>query len=323
DEISNIRNTYSKSISVYENLLDLKDKSKDTNKLDIQFAESIKLLSQRNYSSAEAKLNSIDKQIKDEHAKIAAAFKIPENIPVKNSPPSTGSNTSTGTGTQKVETPVGTFMANIITGDLNNVKVVVDTASDSDCPRDCPILSVAEFAIRSNAIAAMNGPYSCPGEYPSCADKKYSFDTLMMNKNKVYFNSDNNIYSIVPAVIFSGNSARFVTKSLEWGRDTSVDAVIAAQPLLVLNGEIVYANDTESKRLIKSTRNFIGVTNNTVYFGVVHNVTTAEMAHTIKALGIQNALNLDGGGSINFWSNGRYLIGPARRLPFAILMVKR
>ncbi|PIV01360.1 hypothetical protein COS55_02195 [Candidatus Shapirobacteria bacterium CG03_land_8_20_14_0_80_40_19] len=28
----------------------------------------------------------------------------------------------------------------------------------------------------------------CPSTYPQCADKKNLFDTLLMNKNKVYFN---------------------------------------------------------------------------------------------------------------------------------------
>jgi len=52
------------------------------------------------------------------------------------------------------------------------------------------------------AYAGVNGGYFCPPEYPSCAGKTNSFDTLLMNKNKVYFNSDNNKFSVVPAVVF-------------------------------------------------------------------------------------------------------------------------
>jgi hypothetical protein len=50
--------------------------------------------------------------------------------------------------------------------------------------------------------AGINGVFFCPSTYPSCAGKTNSFDTLLMNKNKTYFNGTNNIYSTVPAVLF-------------------------------------------------------------------------------------------------------------------------
>jgi exopolysaccharide biosynthesis protein len=144
-----------------------------------------------------------------------------------------------------------------------------------------------------------------------------------MNKNKVYFNSENNVYSTVPAVIFSGNSARWVSQSLQWGRDTGVDSVIANQPLLLLNGNITYGGDDEIKRAGKGARAFIGSSGNTVYIGVVYNANVAEVARVLKTLGIQNALNLDSGGSTALMSNGRYLVGPGRALPFGILFVRK
>ena len=143
-----------------------------------------------------------------------------------------------------------------------------------------------------------------------------------MNKNKVYFNSDNNVYSTVPAVIFSGNSARFVTKSLEWGRDTSVDGVIANQPLLILNGQVVFGGDSDPKHLIKGNRGFVGTIGNTVYIGVVHNVTMTESAKALRALNLTNALNLDNGGSTALWYSG-YKVGPGRNIPNAVLFVKK
>ena len=143
-----------------------------------------------------------------------------------------------------------------------------------------------------------------------------------MNKDKTYFNSDNNVYSTVPAVIFSGNSAGFVTQSLQWGRDIGVDAVIASQPLLVLNNEIVFFGDGEAKRASRGSRSFIGATRNTVYIGVVRTATVAEVAKVVKTLGITNALNLDSGGSTALW-NGRYLAGPGRATPFGILLTRK
>jgi hypothetical protein len=144
-----------------------------------------------------------------------------------------------------------------------------------------------------------------------------------MNKNKVYFNSENNVYSTVPAVIFQAGSARFVGQTLDWGRDTGPDSVIAAQPMLVSGGNVVYGGDDEIKRAGKGSRSFIGASGSTAYIGVVQNANVAEVAVVLKTMGIQNALNLDSGGSTALWSNGRYIAGPGRNTPFGILFVHR
>src|SRR6185369_5514049 len=97
----------------------------------------------------------------------------------------------------------------MVAADLGSTRVVVETASGGDCRDGCPVDSLASYVGKAGGFAGINGPYFCPAEYPSCAGKTNSFDTLLMNKNKIYFNSDNNVYSSVPAYIFSG-SARLV-----------------------------------------------------------------------------------------------------------------
>ncbi len=313
-KIKSIENTYDQSVKVYEKLLDLKVQTKNTAKFDEAFAEILTLLSQRNYASAEADLNLLGKQIDEEKQKIAASFQIPANVKESNTPPGSGFSS------QMVKNELGEFLVYIVAADLNSTRVIVDTASDEDCHNDCPVLSLGDYVSRSGAFAGINGSYFCPADYPSCADKKNSYDTLAMNKNKKYINSDNNVYSTVPAVIFSGNSARFVGQSLEWGRDTGVDAVLAMQPLLVSGGNIVFTGDGEPKRGSKGSRSFVGASGSTAYIGVVFNATVAEAAYVIHSLGIQNALNLDNGGSTALWSGG-YKAGPGRNLPNVLLFV--
>lgn len=143
-----------------------------------------------------------------------------------------------------------------------------------------------------------------------------------MNKKKYYFNSGNNVYSTVPAAVFSGSSARFVTQSLEWGRDTGVDAVIANQPLLVFNSNVAFGGNSDPKQGSKGGRSFIGATGSTAYIGVVHNSTVAEAALVLQSLGLDNALNLDDGGSTALWYDG-YKAGPGRNIPNAVLFVKK
>jgi len=57
---------------------------------------------------------------------------------------------------------------------------------------------------------------------------------------------------------------------------------------------------------------------NTVYIGDVLNATMQDSAKVLKALGMDNAMNLDEGGSTALWSGG-YKLGPGRNLPNAIL----
>lgn len=211
----------------------------------------------------------------------------------------------------------------MVAADLNSTKVIADTASDSDCSNDCPVLSLADYVSRNGAFAGINGSYFCPADYPSCAGKTNSFDTLLMNKNKHYFNSDNNVYSTVPAAIFSASSARFVSRSLEWGRDTGVDAVIANYPLLVAGSNINFTEaPNEPKFGGKAARTFIAAKGNTVYIGIVYGASMGDSAKVLKAMGMDGALNLDQGGSTALWSGG-YKAGPGRNIPNAILFVNR
>src|SRR3989344_7306891 len=313
-DIKAIETTYELAVGAYEKLLDLKEVSKKTDKFDDGFADILTLLSERNYSSAEADLNLFNTQVTEEKNKIIASFIIPANVPANNTPPSSGYSR------QVVVTDLGEFLVDIVTANLNSTRVIVDTASDGDCSDNCPVLPLAAYVSRSGAYAGINGSYFCPASYPSCAGKTNTFDTLAMNKNKVYFNSANNVYSSVPAVIFTGSSARFVGASSEWGRDTGADAVLANRPLLVSGGQNVFGGSSEAKEGAKGGRSFVGASGSSAYIGVVHNATVGESAKVLATMGMQYALNLDDGGSTALWSGG-YKVGPGRDLPNVLLFV--
>ena len=316
--IKNIEKVYSENKATYEKLIDLRDQKQNTKEYEVLLARSIDYLSKRNYASASALLKEIDTKIAQDTTKRAASNAVGStaNVAINNTAPANGYSR------QKVKTDFGEFLIDIVAADLNSTRIVVDTASDSDCRDNCPVLSLGDYVGRNGAFAGINGSYFCPASYPSCAGKTNSFDTLLMNKNKRYFNSDNNVYSTVPAAIFSGNSARFVSQSLEWGRDTGVDAVIANQPLLVSGGNVIFGGDDEVKRSGAGSRSFVGSSGSTVYIGVVHGVNAAQMARVLKTMGIQNALNLDSGGSTALWSGG-YRVGPGRAIPNALLFIRK
>ncbi len=313
-EINDIQSTFKKTSTTYESLVELKTQLKNTDKLDASMASIIKLLSDRNYSSAEAELTALNASIQIEKNKLVVA-QIPQNVTQNNTAPASGYSR------QAVSALGSSYLVDIVAADLNSTRVIVDTASDGTCANDCPVLALGDYVSRSGGYAGVNGSYFCPASYPSCTGKTNSFDTLLMNKNKVYFNSDNNVYSTVPVVIFNSTSVRYAL-SQEWGRDTGVDAVIANQPLLVSNGNVVFGGDDEVKRLSKGSRSFVGSSGSTAYIGVMHNVNAAEMARVLQTMGIQNALNLDSGGSTALWDGG-YKVGPGRNIPNAVLFVRK
>lgn len=316
-EITDIQKTFEASITRYEEILKLKDNGVKTQALDTQFAEIITLLSERNYASGSAELALLDQAINTEQAKLAVVVPIPTNVPQINEAPGSGYRQ------QAVATDYGNFLVDVVAADLNSTRVIVDTASNGDCRDACPVDALANYVSRSGGFAGINGPYFCPAEYPSCAGKTNSFDTLLMNKNKVYFNSENNVYSNVPAVIFSGSSARFVGASSQWGRDTGPDSVIASQPMVLSGGSVSFGGDGDPKKGSRGSRSFIGTKDSTVYIGVVRGATVAEVGHVLKAMGLQNALNLDSGGSTALYANSRYVAGPGRNTPFGIVLVRK
>ena len=318
--IDKTENSYKDTAKAYEQILDLKAQKQDTSDLDKLFTQILNDLSTLNYTSASAKLTDLKSGINKQYSSIASTQTAGPSVSASpsNSLPGAGA-----TSYQAVSTDAGTFNVVMISADLNSTRVIIDTASDSDCSNNCPVLPLATYAQRSGAFAGINGSFFCPSDYPSCAGKTGSFDTLLMNKNKVYFNSSNNVYSTVPLVYFTGNTMGVRSASENWGRDTSVDAVIANHPLYIQGGNNVYGGSSEEKLNNKGTRSFVANKGSAVYIGFIFDATASDAAKVLKVLGVDNALGLDQGGSTALWYNGRYLAGPGRNIPNALLFVHK
>jgi len=318
-EIESINATYKKAVSIYEDLDDLSYKLKDTTELKKNFAKSLSLLSERNYTQADEVLESVSDSINKELTSLSqkeTEIAQTQNIPSNNTPPGSGYSR------QVVSSDAGSFTVSLIAADYTSTKVIVDTASAGDCGNDCPVLPLSTYVSRNSAYAGVNGSYFCPASYPTCAGKTNSFDLLLMNKDKVYFNSQNNVYSSNPGVVFGGSYIRFLNSASDWGRDTSIDSMISNYPLLVWNKSVVFGGDDDPKKGSKGNRSFVSQKGNTIYIGVVHSATVAESARVMQALGMDYALNLDDGGSTALFSGG-YKVGPGRDLPNAILFVAK
>ena len=308
---------YVEAMGVYELIIDRQAQRKSMGDAEKQFAMALNQLSKQEYEKVLETLNGIRTQLNALQNKEAQAGVVAV-------PPSAVTNEPPGSGyrVQLVKIDAGDFRVGIVAADYGSTRVIVDTASAGDCADNCPVLPLADYVARNGAYAGITGSYFCAVGYEKCVGKTNSFDLLVMNKDKVYFNWDNNVYSTNPGVIFGGGSVQFVGSVGGRSRDTGIDSMLSNFPLLVSGGNVVFGGDDDPKKGSKSNRPFVAGKGNMVYIGVVFNATVAETARVLQAMGMDGALNLDAGGSTALWHGG-YKAGPGRGLPNAILFVKR
>jgi hypothetical protein len=111
-------------------------------------------------------------------------------------------------------------------------------------------------------------------------------------------------------------------QTLEWGRDTGVDAVVANFPLYISGGNNNFGGSSDPKINSAGARTFVANKENFAYIGIIYNASATQAASVLKTLGMDNALGLDQGGSTALWFNG-YKAGPGRNLPSALLFVRK
>lgn len=306
EEIENIYTAYKNGAELFERRADLATANK---KLDIELAKFLNLLAEKKWSEANELNDVIGKMID----KIVA-----ESTPKTVVANAVASNALGGSGyfRQKVSSERGEFVVSYVIAP--GARVIIETAGDSDCTDNCPTKTLAEHVASSGGFAGINGAYFCPPDYPQCQGKVNSFDTLAVNgRTKSVHNRANNVYSTVPLVAAYGSSLSFYDQTVQWGVDTSSTGAIANYPRLLRDGNI--ANEQENG---KGTRGFIGNKDGAVVIGHIYAASFADAASVLKTLGLQNALNLDGGGSSALWYEGAYKAGPGRSLPTAIVLTR-
>lgn len=309
-EIANIEKSYLAAQQLFEDRSDLVITGGKTSAVDLALAKFLGLLGQKKWSE----VNEQGLKVRAEIEKVIAA-----SIPKVSTPVTAASSNAapgSGYGRQKVSTARGEFVISLIVAP--GARAIVETASDSDCGDNCPTKSLAEHVAASGGFAGINGAYFCPPDYPRCQGKVNSFDTLAVNgRTKSVHNRANNVYSTVPLVAMYGNSLSFYDQTMQWGVDTGSNGALANFPRLLRDGNVATGDDGS-----KGTRGFIGVKDGAIVIGHIFAASLADTAEVLKTLGLQNAINLDGGGSSALWMDGSYKVGPGRALPTAIVLVR-
>ncbi len=212
-----------------------------------------------------------------------------------------------------------------------NLKIITDTASDGDCPGPCPARELMDYVLDNNGFAAINGTYFETG----AARRNYYFFPVYNSRLGVMINEaqlkwwttgplmvfdENNKFYYFPDSRDFGSVAKFESK---YG--VKIQAAIGNKPRLIenyLNWLIDWEVD-ESQMTGKYIRTAIGYKDNKIYLVVVNKATVPDLAIIMQTLGMEYALNLDGGYSTALYYNDEYMIGPGRNIPNAIIFAKK
>lgn len=230
-----------------------------------------------------------------------------------------------GYSTINVATEKGNFSASVLSIDLNGTRVITDTGNDSDCGNDCSVMPLSDYVARNGGFAGVNGTYFCPAEYLDCAGKKNSFDFPVYNtKVGKWINAGNLFWNGRSMVYFDGEGAHYLQNASSFGG--GLTAGIVNYPGLVGGGQ-VQIDDNQSglsdKQKSVGTKVGIGVRGNkNVMIVIGRNVNMQQFAYVFKSLGADGALNLDDGGSTALYYNGKYVAGPGRNLPNAVIFAR-
>jgi len=228
---------------------------------------------------------------------------------------------------ENIDTDRGSFAVHLLRIDLNQYEMRVDTAADGDCENDCPVKSLSSYVSSNSGSAGIHGTYFCPTSYSDCAGKTNSFYYKMYNTRlDKRINWSNGLGDYLPFLSIDQSGQAHYYNSWSNAKDSVMKTGISCRPHLVENNEIVLTDgdmDSDKERYSKISHGFIGIKGQVVYAGIVMSANLPDSAAVVKALGVENAFNIDGGGTSAMYYNDSYKVGPGRDMPNAIVFVRK
>lgn len=225
----------------------------------------------------------------------------------------------------------GKFFVDVVEIDLANpnLEIITDTADDDNCQRNCRAKPLAKFVIANEGFAGINATYFCSGG--GCGGINYYFFPVYNSRLGKLINGDQLKYwTTGPIMAFDINnkfyyfkdSREFVSvNNFEEKYGVKLRAALGNKPRLIENGMnlLIDWDIDESQLKTKALRNGLAYKNGKIYLVVARAATVPDLAEIMKAMGMEYALNLDGGGSSALFYNDEYMVGPGRNIPNAII----
>jgi len=237
--------------------------------------------------------------------------------------------------TYTIQTDEGAFTIKLVRLRRDTFEMVTDTGDLVDCEDDCTAKPLDEYISENNAFAGMHGTYFCPPDYADCADVTYSYYPPVYNSAVgTMINDDTLSFHDRPFIVeTTDGDLHYFHRSDDFGWDTEeyesetglqVSAAIGNWPSLVENGvSVVDDEPMEAAFSNVGTRGGIGWDSDYYYLVIASSATVKNLAAIFDKLGVDYAMNLDGGGSAALYYDGAYKTGPGRLLPNAIVFTER
>ncbi len=234
-------------------------------------------------------------------------------------------NFTTSYAKETLNTSRGAFTAHVAKFNFasGKLRLITDTAADSDCSNNCAVASLSAYATASQATAGMNGTYFCPPDYSDCAGKTNSFFWKVFDtaQNKM-INAKNGLGENDPFLVMGRDGKLKYFSRWRDGKDYPMTAGINSAPALISDAKIILDEPKldDKQRTTKSNRGAIGMKGQVLYLVIAQSATVIDLASIMQNLGVDFAVNLDGGGSSAMLYQSSYKVGPGRNLPNAILI---
>jgi exopolysaccharide biosynthesis protein len=234
-----------------------------------------------------------------------------------------------------IKTPRGKFSGQVVAIDMTNPKLKIRTltTTSGDCKTNCKVAPLMQFVKRVNGFAGINGTYFCPASYSQCKGQSGStYWTVFNSLTKQFVNVE---HQFGPMVVFDSENHWHFYRNIAfawYGKlgfeqifKTKITAAIASGPILVVDKKLsVKASELDVKQLkSKVSRGALAFKGKNMYFVITANATVLDLGAVVKAMGMELAINLDGGGSSALVFDGKYKVGPGRNIPNAIVVTEK
>ncbi|MEY4744632.1 MAG: hypothetical protein RL272_577 [Candidatus Parcubacteria bacterium] len=236
-----------------------------------------------------------------------------------------------------VHTGGGSFKIELVKLQKDRYRMITGTGDGRDCGGPCAAKDLAAYAAAANAETGIHGSYFCPPDYADCAAKVNTFlSPFFDSPARAMVNAGSLVVHDGPMLAYSADGQyRYFHRTKDFGgsvaafetsRATTLEAAASNYPSLIENGNVVVTGESrldDGMKTAKGVRGGIGTDDRFVYLVIARGATVPDLADIMKSLGAKDALNLDGGGSAALWYGGKYVFGPGRLLPNAVLFAPR
>lgn len=221
--------------------------------------------------------------------------------------------------------------------DKPNLKIITDTANSRNCIGRCQAKEMIDFFENDKIFAAINGSY-----FDTSAEKlNYYFFPVFNSRLNIFINDDQLKYPTTgPIMAFDENNKFYYFKdsrdftgveNFEKTYGVKLQAALGNKPRLVEEGKnlLIDWEVDEKQRNVKAVRNAIAYKKDNsggkgfIYLIVSRSSTVADLAEILKVMGMDYAINLDGGYSSALFYYDEYMFGPGRNIPNLIMFAEK